>query len=69
MYLKRIIYDDYNQRCPKNQNIIGTITTNIGNSAPRNGYKIIEITQNDFLKTNPDKLSQRPLPHANEPSL
>lgn len=69
MYLKRIIYDDYIQRCPKNQNVIGTITTNIGNSAPRNGYKIIEITQNDFLETNSDKPDRRSMPHPDEPGI
>ena len=36
-----IIYDDYNQRIPKNQDCIGTITTNIGSPTPRNGYKLI----------------------------
>lgn len=42
--MKRIIvYDDYNQRTPNEQSYIGTITTNIGNQAPRNGYKLIEI--------------------------
>lgn len=39
---KPIIIDDYNQRIPEDQDVIGTITTNIGNSAPRNGYKIAE---------------------------
>lgn len=37
-----IIYDDYNSNVPKDQNVIGTLTTNIGSSAPRNGIKIIE---------------------------
>lgn len=37
-----VIYDDYNQQISKDQNNIGTITQNIGNPAPRNGYKIIE---------------------------
>jgi DNA (cytosine-5)-methyltransferase 1 len=37
-----IIIDDYNQRIPENQDVIGTITTNVGNSAPRNGFKIAE---------------------------
>lgn len=36
-----IIYDDYNRRIPKNQDYIGTITTNIGSPTPRNGYKLI----------------------------
>ena len=37
-----IIYDDYNSYIPKNQDCIGTITTNIGSQAMRNGIKIIE---------------------------
>lgn len=37
-----IIFDDYNSRIPKEQSIIGTLTTNIGNQAKRNGIKIIE---------------------------
>lgn len=40
---KVIVYDDYNQNIPKNQSVIGTITTNIGNSTPRNGIKLIEV--------------------------
>ena len=39
---KVIIYDDYNQNIPKNQDVIGTITKQFGNTAPRNGWKIIE---------------------------
>lgn len=37
-----IIYDDYNSNIPKNQDCIGTLTTNIGSSTTRNGIKIIE---------------------------
>lgn len=37
-----IIYDDYNSRVRDDQDTCGTITTNIGNNAPRNGFKIIE---------------------------
>jgi DNA (cytosine-5)-methyltransferase 1 len=37
-----IIYDDYNSTIRKDQDTIGTLTTNIGNDAPRNGYKLIE---------------------------
>ena len=36
-----IIYDDYNSSIRKDQDTIGTITTNIGNDAIRNGYKLI----------------------------
>lgn len=37
-----IIIDDYNQRVPQDQEVIGTVTTQFGNSATRNGYKIAE---------------------------
>lgn len=37
------IWDDYNESFPKDQDCIGTLTTNIGSSTPRNGIKIIEI--------------------------
>jgi len=36
-----VIYDDYNSKIREDQKTIGTITTNIGNSALRNGYKLI----------------------------
>lgn len=39
------IFDDFNSRIPKDQNVIGTITTNIGSGTPRNGYKLIEKLQ------------------------
>jgi DNA (cytosine-5)-methyltransferase 1 len=51
-----IIIDDYNQRVPQDQDVIGTITTNVGNSAPRNGYKIAEplripqATKQDYIE-------------------
>lgn len=37
-----MVYDDYNSKFPQDQNIIGTITTQIGNPAPRHGFKIVE---------------------------
>ena len=37
-----IIYDDYNNRIKADQTVIGTLTTNIGSSTPRNGTKLIE---------------------------
>lgn len=40
--METIIYDDFNSRLKADQNVIGTLTTNIGSSAPRNGTKIIE---------------------------
>ena len=39
---KPIIYDDYNSRILKNQDVIGTITSTIGHSALRNGLKLME---------------------------
>lgn len=39
-----IIYDDYNSNIRKEQNTIGTLTTNIGHSSLRTAYKIIERT-------------------------
>ena len=38
-----ILLDDFNQRIPKEQSCIGTITCNIGSPTPRNGFKIIEV--------------------------
>lgn len=40
--IEPIIYDDYNSRIRADQSCIGTLTTNCGNDAPRNGVKIIE---------------------------
>ena len=39
-YKEPIIIDDYNQRGPQDQDVIGTVTTQFGNPAPRHGYKI-----------------------------
>lgn len=47
-----IIYDDYNSRIRADQTCIGTITTNIGSSTPRNGTKIIEIKEVDAMNEN-----------------
>lgn len=33
-----IVYDDYNSRVAEDQSVMGTVTPNCGNSAPRNGY-------------------------------
>lgn len=40
--IEPIIYDDYNGRIKADQSCIGTLTTNCGNDAERNGVKIIE---------------------------
>jgi site-specific DNA-cytosine methylase len=45
-----VVYDDYNSTIRKDQDTIGTLTTNIGNDAPRNGYKIIEVEENRFFE-------------------
>jgi len=42
LYKELEIYDDYNSRIRKDSGTIGTLTTNIGASAVRNGYKLIE---------------------------
>ena len=40
-----VVWDDYNQRFPIDQDVMGTITTNIGSSTPRNGIKLIEVLE------------------------
>ena len=40
-----VIYDDYNSNIRKDQDTIGTLTTNCGSSTIRNGWKIIEYKQ------------------------
>lgn len=40
-----LVYDDYNSSIREDQDTIGTLTTNCGNSASRNGWKIIEMNQ------------------------
>jgi DNA (cytosine-5)-methyltransferase 1 len=40
-----VVYDDYNSSIRKDQETIGTLTTNCGSSTNRNGWKIIEHTQ------------------------
>lgn len=42
-----VVYDDYNQKIREDQNTIGTLTTNCGSSAERNGFKILEIDYDD----------------------
>lgn len=53
--MKRIIvYDDYNSKVYDREggDMIGTITTNIGNPAPRHGFKIIEVVYEDDVLGN-----------------
>ena len=52
-----IIYDDYNSNIRNDQDTIGTLTTNCGSSAIRNGWKIIECDQHfKFPPKQPLKL-------------
>lgn len=46
-----LIYDDYNSRILQDQDCIGTITCNVGVSAPRNGFKLIEIEDEGISDT------------------
>ena len=56
-----IIYDDYNSNIPRNQDVIGTITTQFGNPAPRHGCKIIETMElYDCIYWNKSPHFQRP---------
>lgn len=41
--IKIVIYDDFNSKIPKNQDVIGTVTTQFGNPAPRHGFKLFEF--------------------------
>lgn len=41
-----LVYDDYNSKIRKDQETIGTLTTNCGSSSKRNGWKIIEANEN-----------------------
>lgn len=47
-----IIYDDYNGRIRADQDCIGTLTTNCGNDALRNGVKILEPVIVDEIYNN-----------------
>ena len=47
-----IIYDDYNGRIRADQDCIGTLTTNCGNDALRNGVKIIDPVMVDEIYNN-----------------
>lgn len=54
-----IIYDDYNGRVRADQDCIGTLTTNCGTDALRNGVKIIEPRICAMRGRNPDNPSDR----------
>ena len=44
---KIIVYDDYNSNIPKDQNVVGTVTTMFGRDSLRHGFKIIETNMAD----------------------
>jgi hypothetical protein len=44
------VWDDYNECFPKDQDVIGTITTQIGNPSPRHGFRIIEVYETDRVQ-------------------
>lgn len=50
MKAKIFILDDYNQRIPTNQDIIGTVTTNWCEASIRHGWKIIEVYDSEDNK-------------------
>lgn len=58
-YIKKIIpYDDYNGKVPPPEKLdyIGTLTPQFGALALRNGWKIIELFEDDEeTETNADK--------------
>lgn len=47
LVMEPMIYDDYNGRFRDDQDTCGTLTTNCGNEASRNGFKIIEPINTD----------------------
>lgn len=54
----KIVYDDYNSNIRADQDTIGTLTTNCGAQAPRNGWKIIE-ERIDFKFPEPQPLVKK----------
>lgn len=56
---KIIIYDDYNSKVPQNQDVIGTVTTQFGNSALRHGWKTIEVYEVSGDKSNSNRKHSR----------
>lgn len=67
---KPIIIDDYNQRIHEDQEVIGTVTTQFGNSAPRHGYKIAEplripqATAKGYVEVEPGSLFDGSYPNS-----
>ena len=52
-----ILYDDFNSKIPRGggQDVCGTVTTQFGNPAPRHGYKVIEIYEDEHQNTTTDQ--------------
>lgn len=69
-YTEPIIIDDYNQRIPENQDVIGTVTTQFGNPTPRHGYKIAEplripqATKQGYIEVPPGSLFDMSYPES-----
>ena len=72
-YTEQMIYDDYNSKFPQDQDVIGTITTQIGNPAPRHGFKIVEsaeplripqATKKAFIEVMPGSLFDMSYPES-----
>jgi DNA (cytosine-5)-methyltransferase 1 len=55
---EKIIYDDYNSRVRRDQDTIGTLTSNCGASAIRNGWKVI-TSSCDFKWPEPIELTKK----------
>jgi hypothetical protein len=53
------VWDDYNECFPKDQDVIGTITTQIGNPSPRHGFRIIEVYGGQETDKTPPNEGQR----------
>ena len=70
MTKESIIIYDYNQRIPQDQDTIGTVTTQFGNSAPRHGYKIAEplripqATEQGYVEVPPGSLFDASYPNS-----
>lgn len=51
--MKIVPLDDYNCNIPKDADVIGAVTTTWGHLALRNGWKLIEVyEENDYYNEN-----------------
>lgn len=46
---KVIVFDDYNSNIPEKQEEVGSVTTTWGHTALRNGWKILEIDNEERI--------------------